>query len=110
MLSTRQYIDLAMQTQGITTQSELAALLGISQSVLSRFMRGKDYPSPDVMRRIAELAAVDVGQALLDWSIDRVDRNAKSMIYDYLRSGNRTLELDELYIMLNSGYPIDAAA
>lgn len=47
------------------TQTELAARVGVNQTQISSYLRGKRRPSPETCRRLAEVLAVPVDEVLI---------------------------------------------
>ena len=59
------YLDAAKAARGIPSDNQLAAALGMKRASVSHLRQGRSLPCDETMARIAELAGVDAGEALL---------------------------------------------
>jgi len=73
------------------TQPELAEAMGIEQSYLSKLENGKSLPSNDVLNRILDVFAIEVGDLVDD--LDQGDRNQLRQIPDIADHFNRQKQL-----------------
>jgi DNA-binding XRE family transcriptional regulator len=65
MATLEDYLATARKAQGVTSDNQLAKLLGISRQTMCQIRRGRSLPSDDLMVRIADLAESDVMIALI---------------------------------------------
>lgn len=77
MRSIDDYLDMAKEKQGVTSDTKLGKLIGISSPVMSGMRTRRNWPSDPTMVRIAELAGVDPAEALIDLSIWRNGSNGR---------------------------------
>jgi len=73
------------------TQPELAEAMGIEQSYLSKLENGKSLPSNDVLNRILDVFAIDVGDLVDD--LDQGVRNQLRQIPDIAEHYNQQKQL-----------------
>lgn len=78
------YIAAALELQGIPSDRQLAVRLGLSQQTVNHWRTKRTWPSDETMVKLAELAQMDIAQALLDlnqWrSQSTATRNAYARI------------------------------
>lgn len=72
MSFTTDLLDLAKKAQAIESDYRLAQLLGLTRSTVSGLRRGVAFPSNSTAYKLAELAGMDAGRALLGCMVDRV--------------------------------------
>ena len=77
MRSIDDYLDAAKQRQGVSSDTKLGKLIGVSSPVMSGMRTRRNWPSDPTMVRIAELAGVDPAEALIDLSIWRNGSHGK---------------------------------
>ncbi|HEX6960214.1 MAG TPA: helix-turn-helix transcriptional regulator [Ferrovibrio sp.] len=59
------YIDMAIKEQRLTSESQLAAMLGVTRATVSNWRQKKAWPSRGVMLRLAYYAGVSQDEALM---------------------------------------------
>ena len=57
-------IDVARVNAGVRSAAEIARNVGVSEASMSAYIRGKQRPSPDILRKIAEFLGVSVESLL----------------------------------------------
>lgn len=72
------YLDTAKRNRSIKSDAELSRSIGFKSNAVTFFRTRKSFPSDQTMIRIAELAGIDKGQALLDLNIWRTDGETRS--------------------------------
>lgn len=65
------YLSEARRKQNVSSNNQLAKILGISSNYISQLSRGRSLPSDETMIRIAELAKMNIEAALIDLAIWR---------------------------------------
>ena len=61
----KEYLDAARSNHGLRSDRALARIMGIKQMTVHRWRTGQNLPSDEDMRRLAQLAAADEGEAIL---------------------------------------------
>lgn len=65
------YLAEARRKTGVASNNQVAALLGISGTSISRLSKGVNLPADETMLKLADLAGLDKEEALIDLSIWR---------------------------------------
>ena len=68
-----EYADLAKEKNGFKSDRQLSKNLGFSGNSVSYWRRGMNFPSDDMMMKLAKLAGVDTTTALIDLNVWRTD-------------------------------------
>jgi hypothetical protein len=76
MRTINDYLDTAKARTGATSDRKLAQLLGIGATTLFHLQRRRNYPSDELMTKLAMLAGIDPQVALLDLCIWRAGENS----------------------------------
>lgn len=69
------YLSEARRKQKVSSNNQIAKLLGITSRAISALNQGKSLPSDDTMIKLANLAEMDTEAALIDLSIWRSSGN-----------------------------------
>lgn len=69
MLTFRDYMDKAKDYQGFPSDRQVALSLGITTAAVSKFCKGKEFPSQETVLRLANLAGVKPEAALIDFNL-----------------------------------------
>lgn len=59
------YLDAAKAARGIPSDNQLASAIGMKRASVSHFRQRRCLPCDETMARLAEIAGLDVGEALL---------------------------------------------
>lgn len=90
MYSIDEYLDRAMENKNIPSNNKLATVIGISGTSLNAFRTKRSWPADNTMIKIAELAGVDVQQALLDLNMWRSSGPVRALYQNISDSLNGT--------------------
>jgi transcriptional regulator with XRE-family HTH domain len=101
------YLDRAKDAAGINSDRALSQALGVSHGSVSQIRTKRAWPSDELMIRLADLAGMDRGQALLDLNIWRSDGVARSI---YKRLARAVAAALLVYALAFSGQPNPAQA
>lgn len=64
MHTTDELLEAAKRHSGLTTDYKLGMVLGLSNSAVTNYRKGRSHPDDNVGRRLAELAGLDEGYVL----------------------------------------------
>lgn len=64
MHSTHELLEAAKRHSGLATDYKLGMVLGLSNSAVTNYRKGRSHPDDNVGRRLAELAGLDEGYVL----------------------------------------------
>lgn len=73
------YIDFAKEKQGLGSDNQLSAALGVKRAAVSTWRTRRAWPSPDHMAQLAEMGGQDPRQAILELEIWRNEGPAKEI-------------------------------
>lgn len=73
VLKTTQMLDLARERHGIPSDYALAKRLGVDQSTVTGYRRGRTKPENPVLARLCALCEIDFAHALLWLAMERAD-------------------------------------
>lgn len=89
MSNINHYLDAALKVQNLRSDRQLAFRIDETPANISRWRSGETLPRFDHgMRRLAELAGMDVEQAMIDlgqWRAERADDAATASVYATMR-------------------------
>jgi hypothetical protein len=81
MRTIQDYLTLAKARTGASSDRKLAMLLGIAPTTLFHIQRGRNWPSDELMIRLAMLAGIEPQIALLDLCIWRTEKGLARSTY-----------------------------
>ncbi len=65
------YVNLAKLKHNISSNNQVAKVVGISGASISNFIQKRSTPSPETTLKVAKLAGCDEKEVVLDLLIDR---------------------------------------
>lgn len=71
-----EYVNLAKKNSNLSSNNQLAKVIGVSSTAVSAFFTKKTIPSDETIVKIAGLARVRPEMALIDLAIWRNEKNA----------------------------------
>jgi len=84
-----EYLDAALKVQKLPSDRQLCLRIGEKPATICQWRSGTHLPHRDAsMRKLAELAGMDVEQAMLDlgqWRAERADDAATASVYATMR-------------------------
>jgi transcriptional regulator with XRE-family HTH domain len=78
------YIDAAIERNGLKSERDLARVLGLKGSAVSNWRTRRAWPSDHTMINLAGLAAVDPGAGLLDLNLWRSESAADRNVWEQI--------------------------
>jgi len=73
----KEYLEKAKSKKGLSSDRQLAKVIGIANTAIYTFFAGKNLPADDTMLKIADCADIPAEKALVDLAIWRNKKNAK---------------------------------
>lgn len=73
------YLSEARRKQNVASNNQIAALLGISGTSISRLSKGINLPADETMLKLAKLAGISKDEALVDLAIWRAGENSEAL-------------------------------
>ncbi|MEX2298372.1 MAG: hypothetical protein WD715_13230 [Dongiaceae bacterium] len=100
-----QYLDLAKARQGIESDRQLSAALGLSGPGVCIWRTRRAWPKDEAMIRLSTLAGIDQAEGLLDLNQWRVEGTAQTVYREMARrlAGTAAMLLFALGVTLGSG-------
>lgn len=99
------YCDIAKTRHNIRSDAELARKMNLTHSMVSMWRTKRSWPSDSAMIRLAELANVNEGEALIELNIwKNLDTPAFRPYEALLKIVQKTAAIVALIIMSNIGY------
>lgn len=82
MLSTNQLIDAAKARQGISSDYKLGVVLGLTDSAIPNYRKGRSSPKDEIASTMADLAGLDRGYVLSCLHAERATNSETRLVWE----------------------------